>query len=136
MSQIINLSSGDAFEALQNDAVLVDIRKSYETGYKKFDVKNLIFLPKNKLHEDYKNLDKDKFYILADSTGISSKKAALFLTENGFAKVANLSGGIMDWERNGKPVRINKKDALATPYFYNSKPKNFIKTTLVKDGKN
>lgn len=132
IDSIVNLSSNEAAELLKNDVTLIDIRKQYETDYKKFDVKNFILIPKNTLHDNLESLNRNAPYIIADSTGLSSKKAVVFLQSNGFTNVANLSGGIMDWERNGLPVSTDKNEALAKPYFYDNKPKNFVKTTLVK----
>ncbi|MFA8343840.1 MAG: rhodanese-like domain-containing protein [Rhodothermaceae bacterium] len=130
--EIINLSPSEAMECCKNGAYLVDIRKEYETDYKTFEVENLILLPKNKLPENYKTIPQDKPVIIADSTGLSSKKAIMFLKEKGYENLANLAGGIMQWTRDNLPLKIDNNEALAKPYFYESKPKNFVKSRLVK----
>lgn len=130
---ILSLSPKEAYNCCQKGAILVDIRKSYETDYKSFKVDNLILIPKNTFTENFEKIPMDKQVIIADSTGLSSKKAVMFLAEKGYKNVANLVGGIMQWERTDLPVVVNNKEALAKPSFYDSKPKNFVKTTLVKN---
>lgn len=132
-SNVINLTPREVFELCSKGAYLVDIRKEYETDYKTFDVKNLLLIPKNTFQDNYKSIPADIEVIIADSTGLSSKKAVFFLKEKGYKNVANMAGGIMQWDRDVLPLKINKNEALAKPYFYESKPKNFIKTTLVKN---
>lgn len=130
IGQVTCLTSVETFELCRQGAVLVDIRKEYETTYKKFDVETLINIPKDLLENNLDQLDKSKQIIVADSAGNSTKTVAIFLMKNGFENVASLIGGMMEWHRDKMPVLINNKAELATPKFYDSKPKNHIKTSL------
>jgi rhodanese-related sulfurtransferase len=51
--------------------------------------------------------------IVADSVGLRSKSAVKFLMDNGFANVANLNGGILDWEHDGMPIIVDLNKQLS-----------------------
>jgi len=57
-------------------------------------------------------LPKDKPLIVADSVSIKSREAVVFLTEKGLHNVANMAGGIVDWERDGLPVTTDESYRL------------------------
>ena len=109
---IIHLSPKEAFEEIQNGAVLVDLREDYEIVYKSFDVPNLIWLPYSTFYENYSLLPTDKNLIFADSVGLRSKEAVIFLKEKAFTNISNLIGGIVDWEQDGLPLKIDATEAL------------------------
>ena len=49
-------------------------------------------------------LPKDKEVYVYCTVGARSSQAAQVLVNNGFKKVYNLNGGIIDWARNGYPL--------------------------------
>ncbi|HBX51810.1 MAG: hypothetical protein A2275_18270 [Bacteroidetes bacterium RIFOXYA12_FULL_35_11] len=106
---IRHLSAREAMELITKGAVLIDLRDDFLTAMKLFDVPNYIICPLSTLDENIESLPKDKPLIVSDATGLKSKIAVEKLTSAGFV-VANLAGGIMDWERDGYPV---KKDPAA-----------------------
>lgn len=106
-----HLSPREAYEALKDGAVLVDVRENYLKSFKFFDVPNLIFAPFSTFQDSASDLPKDKPLILADSLGLHSKEAVQFLKDRGFENIANLNGGISEWESCGLPL---KKDPSAT----------------------
>jgi rhodanese-related sulfurtransferase len=93
-------------------AVLVDLREAYLWGYKKFDVPLVIYLPHAELSMLLSKLPHDSVLILADSSGNRVREDAIILKENGFQRFAVLSGGMVEWERNGGPVIIDKGEEL------------------------
>lgn len=105
---IQHLSAREAVLAIRRGAVLIDVREEYHTAMKTFKVERFILCPLSLLEENLGELPRDKPLIVADATGLSSKTAAERLLKAGFTEVANLAGGIMDWERDGFPV---EKDA-------------------------
>jgi rhodanese-related sulfurtransferase len=106
--------------------VLVDIREQYETGMKAFDVRGVIYLANSSFREGFDQLPKDRPLILADSVGLRSKLAVAFLLEQGFANVANLIAGILDWESAGMPTRTNPDEQWVGSCACRLKPrKNF-----------
>lgn len=93
--------------------ILVDVREEYMIGHKCFDVENLIFCSFSTFEENYGKLPKDKLLIFADSTGLKSKEATNFCKDKGLENIANLAGGLVEWERNGFPVATNAKERLS-----------------------
>jgi rhodanese-related sulfurtransferase len=112
-SGFLNLTPREAYsEATENNAVLLDVREERLTGYKNFNVPKVIKMPKSTIADNYKNLQRDVPIIIADSVGLRSHEAMEFLISKGFSNLANLAGGIVDWERDGLPLRIDKTEQL------------------------
>ncbi len=109
---ITHLSAREAVEAISRGAVILDIRDEYQAGMKTFKVANYVHCPLEFLDHNIEAFPKDKCFIVADATGLHSKEAALKLMESGIV-VANLAGGIMDWERDGYPVDKDPKEQLS-----------------------
>lgn len=126
IDNIRHLSAREAFEAIEKGAILIDLRDEYLTEMKIFDVSNYIICPLKSLSDNLGNLPADKPLIVADSTGLYSKKAVIILAEAGF-NVTNLAGGIMDWERDGFPVIKNPSNTLSGQCPCMLKPMNKIK---------
>jgi arsenate reductase (thioredoxin) len=100
------LSPGEAFiEIKERGAVIVDLRPDHETSYRVFDVAGVIYLPWKEFAGGFAGLPHDRPLILADAIGLRSPRAASMLFEAGWSDVASLTGGIIDWERDGLPVR-------------------------------
>jgi rhodanese-related sulfurtransferase len=110
---IRHISAREAFAAIENGAVLVDIREEYHTSMKTFKVERFVICPLSCFDESIAALPKDKPLIVADATGLQSKIAAEKLLNKGFTEVANLAGGIMDWERDGFPVEKDPAQQLS-----------------------
>lgn len=112
-SGFLNLSASEAYkEAMENNAVILDVRETRLTGYKNFDVPKVIHIPNSRLAENYKCLPTDMPIIVADSVGLRSHEAMVFLQGKGFTNIANLAGGIVDWERDGMPLRKDITEQL------------------------
>ena len=103
-SGILNISPREAFELVKKGALIVDVREENLRSFKTFDVPEVVCFPKSKLSEGYENLPIDRYMIFADTVGLRSKEAVIFLKEKGFEKIANLAGGIVDWEKDGLPI--------------------------------
>jgi rhodanese-related sulfurtransferase len=110
---IHHLSAREAFDSILKGAVLVDIREEYHTNMKTFLVDNYIILPLSLFDENIMNLPNDRLLIIADASGLHSKTAAEKLWQKGFTQVANLAGGIIDWERDGFPVNKDPSQQLS-----------------------
>lgn len=98
----------DSFEKLtQNpDVQLVDVRTPEE--YKKNHIKNALNIDIN--GENYHNhialLDKTKPLLVYCISGGRSARAASMMRKEGFVKVFELKGGIIQWSAKNKPVEI------------------------------
>lgn len=101
---LLHLNGKQAWECLLNGALLVDVRKDFEIAIKDFAVQEKIICHASDFDNMLLNLPRDRTLILADCVGINSKSCALRLISVGFTKIANLAGGIVDWERDGLPL--------------------------------
>jgi rhodanese-related sulfurtransferase len=112
-SGFLNLTPREAFiEASENDSIFLDVREKILIGYKCFDVPKIIYLPKSRLEEDWESLPRDELLIIADTVGLHSHEAMEFLLSKGFTNIANLAGGIVDWEHDGLPLKIDKSEQM------------------------
>jgi len=110
---IYNLSPLQAYQLCQEGAILVDVREEYLNRFKIFDVPELIFCPKKIVADLMADFPLDKPLIIADASGIHSPEAVKILIEKGFkGSLANLSGGLVDWEHSGLPIVINYNDRI------------------------
>jgi len=123
IGEIVFLSPCQAAEAIENGAVLVDIREDFEIDMKAFAVDRILFCANGSLKSDFHSLPLNKPLIIADSVGLHSKPAALFLLENGFTDVAVLNGGIADWERDGFPLLSDASQRLSGQCMCQLKPR-------------
>jgi len=112
-SDILHVSPREAVELCKRGALLVDVREEYMNRFKMFDVNDLIFCPLSILEKNYNDLPKDNPLIFADASGLKSKEAARILMKRGVSNIANLAGGIVEWERDGCPLVIDKKERLS-----------------------
>lgn len=99
---ILELSPQEAFEKLQNnDALIFDLRQFED--FEKEHIKDALFLDLDHWQILLKPV-RDQKIILACYRGNKSRKAVLFLKENGFEHVFNLQGGFNGWKEAGLPM--------------------------------
>ena len=112
-SGYLNLTPQEAYsEATEGDAIIVDVREERLTGYKCFKVPSVIYMPKSLIPAGYLTLPRDRSLIIADSVGLRSHEVMEFLLSKGFKNIANLAGGIVEWEHDGLPLKIDKTEQL------------------------
>lgn len=120
---IRNLSPTEAFRLSENGAVIIDVREDYLISFKMFGVKSVYYLPFSKLAFSYEQLPRDITLIFADSVGLKSLEAVRFMMEHGYDNVANMAGGIVDWERDSLPVTTDKAYRLSGSCLCQLKPR-------------
>jgi rhodanese-related sulfurtransferase len=109
----LNLTPKEAYiESTENGAIILDVREANLTGYKNFNVPKVIKIPNSILSDNYKSLPVHIPIIVADSVGLRSHEAVEFLLSKGYSNIANLAGGIVDWERDGLPLKTDKMEQL------------------------
>ena len=101
--------------------IIIDIRDPDYLAYKSFNVEqgSLINIPEknfdvhlqNVVH--LQNLDQQKYYVVADSSGIHNQSYAQRMVEKGFRHVACMGGGFVEWERDGLPICEDKYERLS-----------------------
>ena len=124
-SGIMNLTPRNAFTYCQKGAILIDVREEFMNRFKMFDVPGVIYCPFSILEETYPDLPKDKPMIFADAAGLHSKEAVKFLIYKGFGnRIANMAGGLVEWERDGLPLIIDKSEKLSGSCMCQLRPRN------------
>lgn len=108
-NNILHLSATDAYECCKNGAIIIDVREELMSQIKTFDIVETKSFPLKKLPLQIKDLPTDRYLIFADATGLRSKTAVELAKEQGYTKIANLAGGLVEWERDGMPVNTYKK---------------------------
>lgn len=109
---IIHLSPREAFEEAKKGVLFLDIREEYDTDYKKFDVPEVLYCPYHSFEKNMCKIPKDRPLIAADSIGQRGKEMVEKLIKQGFNDIANLNGGMLDWERDGLPMIVDKNAEL------------------------
>jgi rhodanese-related sulfurtransferase len=120
---ILNVSPHEAFELCSKGALIVDVREEYLNNFKNFDVPEILFIPISKLVQELSELPQEKYLIFADTVGLRSKEAVILLKEKGFIKIANMAGGIVDWDRDGLPLKTNIEERLSGSCMCQLKPR-------------
>jgi rhodanese-related sulfurtransferase len=112
-SGFLNITPKDAYqELISSIVVILDVRKEDYLAFKRFDVPQVIHIALSEFDTKLDQIPKDIPLIVADSAGIRSKEAMLILIENGYKNIANLAGGLVEWERDGLPLKIDENETL------------------------
>ena len=77
--------------------ILIDVRESWEYEIAKIEGAKLISMAH--IPSQIDSLINDQPYVIFCHHGIRSMKISLFLSQNGFSQVFNLTGGIEQWRR-------------------------------------
>lgn len=104
---VVNLTPKESFELCEKGAIIVDVREEYMISFKMFKVKRIIYLPYSEMEKLFNELPEDQPLIFADAVGLKSRESVLFLNAHGYENVANMAGGIVDWERDGLPINTD-----------------------------
>lgn len=123
---ILSLTPREAFEAIEQGALYVDLRDSGLTDYKIPDVPDIFLLPYRLLANAYQKLPRDRYLILADASGLKSREAVVFLREKGFENMAQMAGGLVEWEKDGFPIREDVKERLTGACPCQLKPRDHL----------
>ncbi|MEI7501090.1 MAG: rhodanese-like domain-containing protein [Bacteroidota bacterium] len=123
--EVYNLTPKQAFALCQRGAIIIDVREEVISRFKMFNVPEVIYCPFSIMEETYDQLPKDKPMIFADAAGLHSKKAVVLLMEKGLAgRIANLAGGLVEWERDEMPLIIDKSEKLSGSCMCQLRPRN------------
>ena len=106
------LGPREALQALQEGALLVDLRSDELFEMKAFEVPALVHIPRELLEEAAPELSKDRLLVLADSSGVYTKGAAAILTALGFTQISCLNGGMLAWDQAGMPTTTDPEALL------------------------
>jgi len=104
INQLKHISPADVYTCCQQGAVIIDVREEFMSHVKTFDVKDIRIFPLRTFKEDFHLLPTGMALIFADATGVKSKSAAEYARLQGLTQIANLAGGLLEWERDGMPT--------------------------------
>jgi rhodanese-related sulfurtransferase len=125
---LLHLSPCEAHQICRSNAVLIDVREEYLCAYKKFNVPQVLFIPLHELSNRINELPANVPLITADACGLRSKEAAILLKSVGFENVANMAGGMVEWERDHLPLIINDYEMLSGSCMCQLKQRSKTKT--------
>lgn len=77
--------------------VLLDVRDGWETALARLE--NAVHIPTEEIELRVEELDPKDEIVVYCHHGIRSAAVAEFLRQQGFARVANLTGGVDEWAR-------------------------------------
>ncbi|VAW64119.1 hypothetical protein MNBD_GAMMA11-3099 [hydrothermal vent metagenome] len=105
LSSIPQLNVNEAVRLMNNgDVIVLDVRESkeYSTGH----IQDAVHIPISALGKRANELEKykDKEILAYCRSGSRSNQACRTLGKRGFAKVNNLTGGIMSWSSASLPL--------------------------------
>jgi len=119
----LNLSPNDAHEICNQNGVLLDVRIPYLAAYKQFGVNQILYIPLSELESNLEQIPTDQPVIVADSTGLRSREAMEILLKKGYKNIANMAGGLVEWEQSGLPVSVNNIQRLSGSCMCQLKPR-------------
>lgn len=109
---VVNLSPRETFELFQKDIVLIDLRRENEIKYKSFPADIIIYATPAEIKTGKVIIPRDKPVVIADNAGLRSKEVTAFLLAEGYDNVANMIGGMFEWDKDKLPININNKERL------------------------
>jgi rhodanese-related sulfurtransferase len=121
------VSPRETLSLVKLGAKLLDVRDSDFSDYKAFDCENVFVIPEGELSQKLSFLNQDYHYIFADSAGIQSRRCAEMMIAAGFNHIAYMSGGFVEWERDGLPVRTDVNQRLSGACACQLKPREMKK---------
>jgi rhodanese-related sulfurtransferase len=86
------------------NGIVLDVRTPVEVAKGIIADAYVIDINQRGFEEKLQSLPKDKEVYVYCAVGGRSRQAAQILVDNGFTKIFNLSGGIVDWKKNGFEV--------------------------------
>jgi rhodanese-related sulfurtransferase len=124
---VLNLTPKESLSLCEKGAAIVDVREEFMNAYKMFKVEKLFYLPHSQIGQLYDQLSHDIPLIFADAVGLKSREGMLFMAAHGYDNVANMVGGIVDWERDGLPINTDITARLSGSCICQLKPRDAIK---------
>lgn len=109
MAQIIeNISHLDSQELLslaadpERGAIFIDVREPEE--YEAAHIPGIPLIPMGEIIDLIERLDRDREYVFVCRSGRRSLEVAIFFSANGFEKVHNYLGGMLQWQLEERKV--------------------------------
>lgn len=107
-----HVSGKECLEILKEEGYILDVRPDFELA-KLINAEHVLYYPYDEIRDRYQELPQETLFIVVDAVGLRSKEAACFLTGKGFTRILHLAGGVVEWERDGLPVTLDKSRRLS-----------------------
>jgi rhodanese-related sulfurtransferase len=107
-----HVSGTESLEILKEEGIMLDVRPEFEL-IKLMNIGHVLYISYHEIKTHYQELPKETWLIIADAVGLRSKEIAYFLKEKGFTKILHLAGGVVEWDRDGLPVSLDKSLRLS-----------------------
>lgn len=107
-----HVSGKECMEILKEEGYILDVRPDFELA-KLLNIEHVLYYPYDEIRDHYQELSIADLFIVVDAVGLRSKEVANFLTEKGFIRILHLAGGVVEWERDGLPVTLDKSHRLS-----------------------
>jgi rhodanese-related sulfurtransferase len=107
-----HVSGKECLDILKEEGYMLDVRPDFELT-KLMNIEHILYYPYDEIRDHYQDLPRDTWLILADAVGLRSKEIAFFLKEKGFNNILHLAGGVVEWERDGLAVTLDKSRRLS-----------------------
>jgi rhodanese-related sulfurtransferase len=101
------INSLSAYQKALQGAVFVDLRERSDVEQFALDVPNLVIVPFSEFESCFAVLPQDRDLVMICKGGGKSNWALQHLVTQGYTRVNNLQGGILQWVANGLPVKGN-----------------------------
>ncbi|RWZ54842.1 rhodanese-like domain-containing protein [Halobacillus fulvus] len=98
MNQIEEVTPQQVEEMIEEnkDVTLIDVREDEEVAQGMIPTAKHI--PLGNVPENVDQLPKDQEYVMICRSGRRSMKAAEYMKDQGFSKVKNMEGGMLEWD--------------------------------------
>jgi len=100
----------DWLEEHLDQVLVLDVREPHEFSGELGHIRGATLLPVGQLRERLGELSKERAIVVVCRSGGRSAQASLILEGAGFARVANLEGGMIRWRSHGLPVELPPDD--------------------------
>ena len=107
-----HVSGKESLEILKETGFMIDVRPDFELA-RLMNIEHILYYPYDEIRDQYQDLPRETWLIIADAVGLRSKEIALFLKDKGFSNILHLAGGVVEWERDGLPVILDKSRRLS-----------------------
>ncbi|MCX6261538.1 MAG: rhodanese-like domain-containing protein [Bacteroidia bacterium] len=133
---VLNLTPSESFNLCKKEAIIIDVRESYMNNFKMFNISKVLYLPLSELEKTYTQLPHDVPLIFADAVGLKSREGVIFMIEHDYDNVANMAGGIVDWEKDGLPLTTDITARLSGSCMCQLKPRESVRQRATGNRKN
>jgi len=109
ISEIIQISAEEVYVIIieEKDFLILDVRTIEE--YNEGHIEGSKLIPVSELGSRLNELPQDKPIIVYCKSGNRSNTAANILIENGFKKIYDMGGGILEWQENSFPLAVEEE---------------------------